>query len=44
MQSCFDIWLTAQMAFGLLFPLEFEVVEVLLNSSEGNQAENTHLK
>lgn len=44
MQSHFDIWLTAQMAFGLLFPAEFEVIEVLLNSSEGNQAENTHLK
>lgn len=44
MQSRFDIWLTAQMAFGLLFPVEFEVIEVILNSSEGNQAENIHLK
>lgn len=32
------------MAFGLHFPVEFEVMEVTLNSSEGNHAENTHNK
>lgn len=32
------------MAFGLHFPVECKVIEVTLNSSEGNHAENTRSK